>query len=143
MDVEIRVEPPLVVFDRGLRLEFKGEVNSGLSGEEGLRGEGVNTCTPMLVGELRFELVGVCVIKRGERVVLRPLVGGTGLRVESVVEMSNLQSLGGRTVISNSDSLLVSSVASSMGQPEAISMKSYQLIQIITVALLPTVIHTC
>ena len=112
MDVEIRVgriqvlvKPPL---DLPLRLEIVGEVNSGL------RGEGENTL--MIVGEL----VGVGVIERGERVlvVLQPLVDGRGLRVEGVVEKLNLQDLpliGGWTVTSSTDSLLVSSVASTVG----------------------------
>ena len=52
--------------------------------------------------------------------VLQPVVLGRVELVESVVEISravNLPLLGGWTATSNTDSLVVSSVASSMGQP--------------------------
>ena len=117
MDVETRVglqgvvKPWSAVFDRGMGLELMGEV---------FRGEIANT----LVFErgLRFEIVDVGVIERGVRVALQPLVVGKGLRVESVervVEILcvvNLPLLGSWTATSNTDSLVVSSVASSMGQ---------------------------
>ena len=99
-------------FDKGSGLELEGEINGGLGGEV------ANTL--MFGGGLSFELVGGGEIESGMRVVLQPQAVGRGLRVElveKVAEILRVALLGDWIVTSNTDSSVVSSVASSIGQP--------------------------
>lgn len=118
MEVEIRValqaevKPWSAEFDKGSGLELEDEINGGL------RGEVANTL--MFGGGLSFELVGGGEIESRVRVVLQSQVVGRGLRVElveKVAEILRMALLGDWTVTSNTDSSVVSSVASSIGQP--------------------------
>ena len=116
MEVEIRValqvevKPRSLELDRGSECELEGDTNGGS------RGEVANTL--LFGGGLSFELVGVGDIE-SEMVLLTQAVGRE-LRVvlvENVAESLCVASLEGWTVTSNTDSMLVSSVASSTGQP--------------------------
>ena len=116
MEVEIRVALQVEVkpwsseFNKGSERELKGDTNGGS------RGKVANT---LLFGRgLKFELVGAGDID--SEMVLQAQVVGRGLRVvlvENVAESLFMALLEGWTVTSNIDSMLVSSVASSTGQP--------------------------
>ena len=117
MSVEVRVVLQAEVktwsseFDKGSQL---GEINRGsrVVSAELLRG---------LVGVLSFALVGVAEIESEVRVLLQTQEVCRGLMVElmveNVAEILHVALLDGWTVTSSTDSMVVSSVASSIGQP--------------------------
>ena len=106
----MEVNPRSSEFNKGSERELEGDTNGGS------RGEVANAL--LFGGGLRFELVGVGDIE--SEMVLQTQVVGRGLRVvlvENVAESLWVALLEGWTVTSNMDSMLVSSVASSTGQP--------------------------
>ncbi|MCG8623391.1 MAG: hypothetical protein MJE68_15535, partial [Proteobacteria bacterium] len=108
--LQAEVKPWSSEFDKGSQM---GEINRGsrIVSAELLRG---------LVGVLSFAFVGVAEIESEVRVLLQTQEVCRGLMVElieNVSEILHVALLDGWTVSSSTDSMVVSSVASSIGQP--------------------------